>query len=296
MNCPTCQRELPEGAAFCPSCGCDLRGAASGCPNPGTGATPAAAPGPDEKPAAAPQPPFPTPMPEPGPQQTRVQGAPPVPDGFAVGPESGTFASGAAQPARNGRRVGPIVGTVVAVVLIAAIGLPFLFGFLPSLKAGSGRLADGPLITPVDEPEAPTSSEPETPESSEPDLPASSEDSAAGRWYACWSYNGTVTTYLFELYDDGTGGFKLGMYKTGTSFTEDSVIEEESSDLSWTQDKSNVVVTDTSGYDYLIEGPNEYELYGEAGHRMLVPSVDDQYPYQTFYESLDEAIANMIVD
>ena len=194
-------------------------------------------------------------------------GAPPIPGGSAEARSHGGAVAAA------------IVAAVVAVLLVGLVAFA-IFAVTEARNTptwvGSG-IGDSNIT-------------------SAPSLRPQSQEDAAGRYYAFWKYeDDEIWGYVFDLYADGTGEFHLFLAEDD-EFTRAEVDGEDYTEgLLWEQDGSAVTLTNPRGEETLPDAPNDYELTGTNGHRVLSPSDQDgsHYPDEVLYESYDEAIANM---
>lgn len=194
-------------------------------------------------------------------------GAPPIPGGSAEARSHGGAVAAA------------IVAAIVAVILVGLVAFA-VFAVTEARNTptwvGSG-IGDSNIT-------------------SAPSLRTQSEEDAAGRYYAFWKYeDDEIWGYVFDLYADGTGEFRLFL-ADDDEFTRDEVDGEDYTEgLLWEQDGSAVTLTNPRGEETLPDAPNDYVLTGTKGHRVLSPSDPNSYHYpdEVLYESYDEALANM---
>lgn len=289
MRCPHCGNELTQDFAYCPHCG---------KPTDAPAAPVAAA-----RPAA---PAMPAPTAPDAAQETsslideeneeRAEGGlPPVPGGAKKAGHGGAVAAA-------------VVVGIIAVAFIAVVGGAIWSVWQdrdqPRWDNGSSFVYGDADVTDSDSgnatsPDLSTTDAPDFSGVDSIELPVSYED-ACGRWYAFWRFTdgGDDETwgYIFDLYEDGTGEFRLFLCEDGTNFTREQVDAEEYTEaIRWTQNGSAITI-DNLNSDALPDAPNGYLQCTEDGHRVLVPAEGEynyKYPGEVMYEDYDMAIQNM---
>ena len=168
-------------------------------------------------------------------------GAPPIPGGSAEARSHGGAVAAA------------IVAAIVAVILVGLVAFAvFAVTEARNTPTWVGSSIGDSNIT------------------SAPSLRTQSEEDAAGRYYAFWKYeDDEIWGYVFDLYADGTGEFRLFL-ADDDEFTRDEVDGEDYTEgLLWEQDGSAVTLTNPRGEETLPDAPNDYVLTGTNGHRTL---------------------------